>query len=198
MAGGSDSPGHPALTAASGGDSKVRFWGEVTLRHSENEVFFKSFIWSRRQLGFSQEGKKLRCSAWKPFAAVSGNVLVRGSVSARAMAGTTHPWSQQELPGPGPSSGTGPAWLHWQILTVARLVLAAERASLWLLNSSLEGRKAKSWILLKTHTTNTCLKTESFSQTDWAPKPTPLSGPAVLWHKGKPKFHFTATDYSQF
>lgn len=40
MAGGSDSPGHPTLTAALGGDTKVTFWGEVTLRHSENEIFF--------------------------------------------------------------------------------------------------------------------------------------------------------------
>lgn len=114
-----------------------------------------------------------------------------GSVSARATASTEHPWAQWQLP--GPSQALALLWLHWQKLTAACLVLAAGRASLcpslWLLRSSLEGGKTKSRILLKIHTTNTFLKTERLSQTDWAAKPFPLYGPAVLWNKGKPEYH---------
>lgn len=173
-------PGHPTLTASLGGDSKVRFWVEVTLRHSENEVFFKSFIWTRRQLGFSQEGKKCDAQCETPLqqrVAMSlwGDLCLPG------------PWLALSIPGySGSSLGQGHLqalallWLHGQILTAIYLVLAAGRASLWLLSSSLEGRKAKSWILLKTHKTNTFLKTERFLKTDTdCSKHFSLSGPVA-------------------
>lgn len=52
---------------------------EARWKWSKGKVFFKSFHLNYKAVGlFLSGGKKMRCSAWKPFAAASSNVRCNG------------------------------------------------------------------------------------------------------------------------